>query len=31
MDLAAFYAAPYDRESGAAVVEQLAAIIADPA
>jgi 1-acyl-sn-glycerol-3-phosphate acyltransferase len=31
MDLDAFYAAPYDRDAGAAVVERLAAIISDPA
>ncbi len=31
MDLDAFYAAPYDKESGAAVVERLSEIIADPA
>jgi len=31
MDLDAFYAAPYDRDAGAAVVERLSAILADPA
>ncbi len=31
MDLEGFYAAPYDREAGASVVERLSAIIGDPA
>jgi len=31
LDLAAFYDAPYDKESGAAVVRKLAEILADPA
>jgi 1-acyl-sn-glycerol-3-phosphate acyltransferase len=31
MDLDAFYAAPYDKESGAEVVARLSAILADPA
>lgn len=31
MDLDAFYAAPYHRDAGAAVVERLSAIISDPA
>ncbi|HVO51683.1 MAG TPA: 1-acyl-sn-glycerol-3-phosphate acyltransferase [Thermoanaerobaculia bacterium] len=31
MDLGAFYAAPFDRDAGAAVVAQLSAILADPA
>jgi 1-acyl-sn-glycerol-3-phosphate acyltransferase len=31
MDLDAFYAAPYDRDAGAAVVERLSGILADPA
>jgi len=31
MDLDAFYAAPYDKERGAEVVERLSAIIGDPA
>ena len=31
LDLAAFYAAPYDKETGAKVVAKLAEILAEPA